>query len=107
MTGFLHSDITGWGLAASLIAGFVFSISREWIVLRKTHARLVGDAVAAEAAKVSAETAKTAAEATKTDFYREAHRLERERNEVLMGGLVTIVTEIRRAVADPDRRPTL
>lgn len=39
----------------------------------------------------------------RADFYREAHTLERQRNDVLNEGLVTVVKEIRAAVGDPTR----
>lgn len=105
MTDWLHTDVTGWGLAGAMIVGFVISLARGWIVLRPIHRSLIAGAAAAEVKAVAAEQAKTEAEATKTGFYREAYGIERQRNDVIMQGLVTVVTEIRRAVADPERKP--
>ena len=96
----LQSGVTGWSVAGALILGFVFALTREWIVLRHSHNRIL-------AAEVAAVAAKTAVEVEKTDFYRKAHEIERESNKVLREGLVTMVTEIRRAVGDPKREPSL
>jgi hypothetical protein len=103
VTAWLGSNVTGWGVASAVIIGFVTSLARGWIVLRPVHRALL----AAEAKAVAAEQARTAAEVTKTEFYREAYALERERNNVLSGGLVAMVAEIRRAVGDPKREPSL
>jgi hypothetical protein len=103
LTAWLRSDVTGWALASSLVVAFVVALAREWIVLRHSHNRLI----AAEATKAEVAEAKTAVEAEKTAFFREAHKIERERNDVLTGGLVAMVTEIRRAVGDPKREPSL
>lgn len=82
----INSNITGWSAFASLALFFIFALVREKIVLPKSQDRLI------------------AAERDRAEFYKAAVDIERSRNDVLVGGLVEIVKEIRAAVSDP-RRP--
>lgn len=81
----LSADVTGWGAFASLALFFIYALVRERIVLPKSADRLLE------------------AERDRADFYKAAVDIERQRNDVLVGGLVDIVKEIRAAVSDPKR----
>jgi hypothetical protein len=87
--GWLSNDLTGWGAFGALGLSILGAMVSERLLTRRALARAVA---AAEA---------------KAGFFERAYGLERERNQLLTDTVVTIVKEIRAAVADPDRRPQL
>lgn len=92
----LSRDVTGWGAFASLAFLVVVGFITERFVSRRAHDRDLREAAAALLLALAGKDELIA-------FFREAHKIEQARNEVLAGGLVQIVTDIRAAVLDPNR----
>ena len=92
----LGSNPTGWGAFGALAFLVVVGFITERFVARRAHDRDLREADAAMARALADKDELVA-------FFREAHKIERERNDVLAGGLMTMMTETRNAVLGQNR----